>query len=118
MWNTLHGCRPGTDNCDAFIAQVVHRSARGITAGVFVVPATGVERMSLKGFDAGNTRKLGYVKRSRGHTNILRAKLVTPVGFNKPMMFCFIPSQVGDLRMKQCFVIQVELFPYALAVFK
>ena len=82
MRNTLHGSRPGTDNCDPFVAQVFHRRARWITACIIVVPAAGMECMSLKSLDTRNAGKLGYMQRSWRHANILCGKFIASVGFN------------------------------------
>ena len=55
--HALHGRGAGADDADALVGELFHRRARGIAAGVVVIPPAGVERMSLEVFDAGNARK-------------------------------------------------------------
>ena len=116
MRHALHGGGAGTDDADALVGKLVHARARGITAGVIVIPAAGVERMPLEGLDAGNAREFRHVQRTRAHADELRREGIAAVGGDDPARVRFIPCQIGDLCMEQRVVIEPVLLSDAPAM--
>ena len=107
--HALHGGGAGADDADALVRQLVHRRARGIAAGVVVIPPAGVERMSLEAFDARYARQFGDVQRPGAHADELRGEGVAAVGVDDPARIRLVPFQISDLGMKQRVVVEAKL---------
>ena len=93
MRHALHRGCAGADDRDAFVGELVHRRTGRIAAGVGVVPAAGVERMSFERFDAGNAGQLGHVQRSRAHADELRGERIAAIRADAPARMLAFPRQ-------------------------
>src|SRR5699024_2015400 len=76
--------------------QAGHRGARGVAAGVRVVPATGVEAVPGERLDAGDARELGPVEGPGAHGQEPGRELVAPVGADEPARPVLQPAHLGD----------------------
>ncbi len=106
--DALDRCRTGADNRDALVAELVQIPI-GIAAGVSVVPAAGVEGVTLETVDALNPGQLRPIQRPVGHHDEPRAHPIVAVGGNDPPALVLAPRERFDLRLKACVAIQIEL---------
>ena len=109
MRNTLHCSRAGADDRDALIGQTLHARARGVAAGVGVVPATGVERLARERFEPGNAGQLGHVQTARAEAHELRREIITAMREDVPARIRRVPAQRLDFGVEQRLVIQAVL---------
>src|SRR5690606_5410578 len=58
--------RTRTNDCYALVMELV-KAACTVTSGVVVIPAGGMETMSLEGSDARDARQLGFVQGPGGN---------------------------------------------------
>src|SRR5271167_2390590 len=108
MRHALDGGRAGADYGDALVAELMQIPV-GITAGVSVIPAAGVEGMPLEGVDALNAGELGPVKRPVGHDDESGADAVAAIGSDDPAALFLAPGERFDLRLEACVAVQVEM---------
>ncbi len=109
LGDALHRGRAGPDHRDALVAQLLHRRAGRLTAGVRIVPAAGVERMAAELLDTGNARELRHVERPGSHRNELRREGVAAVGANGPPRAGVVPLEPGHARVEERPVVEPEL---------
>ena len=115
--NALHRSRARADNGDAFIGQPAEIALR-VAAGIVVVPAAGVEGMTLEASDAGDAGQLGPVERPVGHGHKLSPDGVTPVGMNNPAPARVVPAHCAHPGLEAGVCVQVVVAGDGLAVFK
>jgi hypothetical protein len=114
--HALHGSGAGADDADALVGEFFHQRAEWIAAGVIVIPAAGVERVSLEGLDAFDAGKFRHMQRPRAHADELRGEGVAAVGADIPARLCFVPIEAHDLGVKQRVVVEAVLLADTLAV--
>src|SRR5713226_8398882 len=115
MRHALNRGRPGANDSDAFVRKLV-QAARGITAGVVVVPATGVEGMPLELLDPGDRGELGPVQGPARHDHKARLEDVTSVSADGPAACLIVPARLFDLRLEAGPLVKVEVLPDPLGV--
>ena len=116
MRHALHGRGAGADDADALVRQFVHQRARRIAAGVIVIPAAGVERVSLEGLDAFDAGQFWHMQRPRAHADELRGEGIAAIGADGPARFGLVPVEAHDLGMEQRVVVEAVLPADALAM--
>src|SRR5260370_17570800 len=115
MRDALNRGRPGANDSDAFVRKPV-QAARGIAAGVVVVPATGVEGMPLELLDPEDRRELGPVQGPTRHDHKARLEDVTSVSADGPAACFIVPARLFDLRLEAGPPVKVQVLPYTLGV--
>src|SRR5271163_3626918 len=80
-----------------------------IAAGVFVVPAAGVESMALELLDALNGRQLRTIERTGRHHHETRTNFVAAVGRDNPARRLLVPSQLAHIGLEQRVLIQIVM---------
>ncbi len=118
MWHQLDAGSPRADECHPLVGQLV-QAAAGIPAGVVVIPARGMERVTASVqvlLDTGDTGQLGLVVRAVRHHHEPRADVVTAVGGQPPALDLLVPAHVLDLGGEDRAVVEVEVFSHGLAV--
>ncbi len=101
MRHALHGSGAGADDADALVGQLFHQRARRVAAGVIVIPAAGVERVSLEGLDAFDAGKFRHMQRPGAHADELRGEGIAAIGADGPARFCLVPVEAHDLGVEQ-----------------
>ncbi len=108
MRHALHRCGAGADDGDALVLQLVQWRAKSIAAGVIIVPAAGVEAVTLEAVQPRNPRQLGHMQRPRPHADIIGGEAVTAIGGDDPDALALIPDHVGHPGVEQRLVIQAK----------
>ena len=104
MGNTLDGGGAGTDDTDPFIRQT-SQIAKGITAGIVIVPTAGMKRKSLEFVNTLNPWQLRPIQRAIGHGDITGFHTITTIGADDPVAADFIPRHGGHIGLKTGVVI-------------
>src|SRR6476661_9141052 len=115
MRNALHRSRTGADDADALVPQL-DKIAAAVAAGVAIIPAAGVKRVTLELVDAGDARQFRATQRPVGHRNVLRLEAVAAIGADDPALIALVPAHLGDRSLKQRVVVQAEVPCDVLAV--
>ena len=115
MRHALHGRRAGADDADALVAQT-RQVAVGIAAGVGVVPAAGVERVSRERLDAGDPGQLGSIERPVRHDDEVRLHPVAAVGRDDPARAVLVPAHLGHFRLEARVAVEIVLAADGAAV--
>ena len=98
-------------------AELGHRRAGRVAAGVVVVPAAGVEAVAGEGLDARDAGQLRPVQRTGAHGDEPGADLVAAVGADDPARRRRRPTRASVTSVeKQRVVVEAELRGDALAV--
>ena len=106
MRNALHTCGTRTNNTNLFVFQFF-KTTTGITTRIVIVPAAGVKRVSFEAINTRNTRQLGSVQWTISHGHISRAHSVATISAYNPILFFFIPCQVGNFCRHTGIVVKV-----------
>src|SRR5215471_2948148 len=107
--------RTGSDHRDTLVTELVQIPV-GVSAGVPVVPATGVEGVPLVTVDPGNSGQLGPVEGPVGHHDVARAQEVITIGADQPPALFLAPSDFPDQGLKESAAIQIVLLADAACV--
>src|SRR5580704_10491731 len=118
MRHALDGGRARADDADALVAELGERRTERIAARVVVIPAAGVKGMALEILDAGNSRKLRHMQRSRAQTDELRGEFVAAIGADDPPLGGIFPFDVGHFGVEERVVVKTEFLSDALAMFE
>ena len=108
MRNALHRCSAGADDAHSLALQS-DKTTIGVAAGVGVVPATGMKRVTLEALDASNCWQLGAMQRAVGHAHKTSAHTVAAVGGDDPTFAVVVPRHRGDFGLKARVVVEVEV---------
>ena len=95
----MNGGGAGTDHRHPLVGQLV-QTARGIAAGVIVIPPAGVKAVALERLDAGDARQLGAAGGAQRHHHKPRLHLIVAIGAHDPAFLVFIPVELGDAGLK------------------
>jgi hypothetical protein len=114
--HALHRGGAGADQRHALVGQPVQRRAKRVAAGVGIVPAAGVEGMSLEGVDAGDARQLGHMQRAGAQADEVGGEVVAAVGLDRASAIALRPTAAAHLGVEQRIVIQPVLLADALAL--
>src|ERR1700757_4045282 len=106
--DALNRRRTSADDPDPFVVQL-GQAARGIAAGVVVIPAARMKGMAFEVLDPGDRGKVGPIERSARHHDESRPEDVVAIGSNRPSRGGFVPSRVSDLRLEAGPIIQIEV---------
>ena len=104
--HALYGGCACADNADHLVAELIE-AAGTIPAGIIIVPAAGMERMTRKRLDPRNTRQFRTVQRAVGHDHILRRETVAAIGVNLPAPMILVPVQAGDFCAQKGIAVKV-----------
>src|SRR5215467_2748199 len=99
------GCA-GSDNRDTLVTEFVQIPV-GVSAGVPVVPATGVKGVPPVTVDSGNSGQLGPIEGTIGHHDVARAQEVTSIGADQPPALFLAPADLLDQGLKESATIQI-----------
>src|ERR1700730_1486198 len=80
-----------------------------ITAGVGIIPAAGMERMSLEGLDPGDSRQLRVVQRAVADKREPALDRVLTVRADDPPARFLIPAKLSHARLEHGVPIQIVL---------
>src|SRR5215472_18350008 len=113
--DALNRRRAGSDHRDTLVSELVEIPV-GVSAGIPVVPATGVKGVPLVTVDSGNSGQLGPVEGTVGHHDVARAQEVITIGADQPPALLLAPSDFRDQGLKESAAIQIVLLADAARV--
>ncbi len=103
----LHSGSSGADDADTLVGQLIHRFVWS-SAGVVVVPPTGVEGLALESIDPGYPGKLGFVQDSSCQHEKAGREPVATAGRHLPAQRILAPRSTGDVGLEERSRVQVE----------
>src|SRR6516165_7573522 len=101
-WHALNCRRTGSDDADALVRQ-----PGKVGAGVFVVPAAGVECVTAERGDTGYSRQFRLLQVAVCHRHKPGADLVAAVGGDQPAGIACLPANLLYLGLQTCVTVQV-----------
>ncbi|EHJ60873.1 hypothetical protein NSU_2033 [Novosphingobium pentaromativorans US6-1] len=105
----------GADDGDLLVGQLVHQLAR-TAAGIAIVPARGVERVTLELLYAGDAGQLGLVHDPARDRDEAGLDPVATIGGDQPAVFSIVPAQFVDQGLEQGVGVKVVMPGDPLAV--
>ena len=111
----LNGRAPGADHGHALVGEPCEPTVV-VAAGVVIVPARGVEGVSVEVSDPGDARELRPVGGSGRLHDKPGADAVKAMRADMPALVVFVPPHLGHAGLEDGPVVQAEVFRNPLAV--
>ena len=96
----LHRARARADDRNALVGES-GEATHGVAFGIFIIPARGVECVTLEGGGAGDAGKLRPAEDATRHAQEAGADLVAAIGCNDPTAGRLVPVGPTDARLEQ-----------------
>src|SRR5215469_8654959 len=104
MRYTLNGGGSGSDASHPLVFQFVQTSS-GISTGVVIVPAAGVESVPFEFLDPRNSRQFRLVERTARHDHEARRERIAAIGGDGPAGGIIVPTRFLDRRLEAGFFV-------------
>src|SRR5215510_12501213 len=115
MRHTLDGGGSSANDADPFIVELV-QAPGAVSAGIMVIPPTGVKGMPGELLDARDAGQLGTVQWTTAHNHKPCLEDVIAVSRDCPSSRFLVPSRLFDLGLKARAVVKLEMSPDALGM--